>query len=48
MIDLILTILTNIVIFLLCAGIVCGVIIFCMAATWMQVQEKVGASHGKA
>lgn len=48
MFDLILNILTNIVIFLLCAGIAFGVIVFCLAATWMQVQEKVGASHGKA
>lgn len=48
MFNLILNILTNIVIFFLCAGIVGGVIVFCMAATWMQVQERTGASHGKA
>lgn len=46
MFDMILNFLTNLVIFFLCAGIVGGVIVFCMAATWMQVQER-SASHGK-
>lgn len=46
MFDLILNFLTYIVIFFLCAGIIFGVIVFCMAATWMQVQER-SASHGK-
>ncbi len=46
MFDLILNFLTYIVIFFLCAGIVFGVIVFCLAATWMQVQER-SASHGK-
>ncbi len=46
MFDVILNFLTNLVIFFLCAGIAFGVIVFCLAATWMQVQER-SASHGK-
>ena len=47
MFDLILDFLTWAVVFFLGAGIVGGVIVFCLAATWMQVQER-STSHGKA
>ena len=47
MIDLILNFLTNLLILFLCGGIAFGVIVFCLAATWMQVQER-SASNGKA
>lgn len=46
MFDMILNILTGMLVFFLVAGIIGGVIVFCLAATWMQVQER-SASHGK-
>lgn len=46
MFDPILNFLTYILILFLCVGIAFGVIVFCLAATWMQVQER-SASHGK-
>ena len=44
---MILNFLTNLVIFFLCAGIAGGVIVFFLAATWMQVHDERSASHGK-
>lgn len=46
MFNLILDILTGMLVFFLVAGIAGGVIVFCLAATWMQVNEG-SASHGK-
>ena len=47
MFDKIIKFLSYVWIFLLSAGAICGVIVFFLAATWMQVQER-SASHGKA
>ena len=46
MFNLILDILTGMLMFFFVAGIAGGVAVFCLAATWMQVQER-SASHGK-
>ena len=46
MFDLITKFLTYVWIFFLSAGAIGGVVVFCLAATWMQVNEG-SAGHGK-
>lgn len=46
MLDMITKFLSYVWIFLLSAGAIGGTILFFLAATWMQVQER-SASHGK-
>lgn len=45
MFDMILNILTGMLVFFLVAGIIGGVIVFCLAATWMQVNDGKEALH---
>lgn len=47
MMNFILDLMTWALVFFLTSGIVFGVVVFAMAATWMQVQDGKEDAHGK-